>query len=410
MEARLLSDYGYRFEHYSDLTPGMMIPGPAAVNVEPHDYLPSSYHYQYLSEIHDPSLINLDQQAILRQGDLALYPGYPPVFAHPLMFDQQSQHALMSSVPFLPGSTFTFMHPIQLQAAIPAPIPAGSLTDVPAIQAAALPAFITFEPPVVSTSTPVAPVKSRTRRRPSRLRLDYVSESDELSARTPSPRASTPKSRISQDANYSPQLSPKKTSRKDSKELRKMREELRRAQTKLKEAKKSLSPSPIRKRGGNKPSCAPNFRENLAVFFSTCAFRFPEEYEILDATWILSNFKKSIAQKNNSAYITYVRHIPTDTLVVACMSLLMDRLKRPQRHLSHLINQHGFSRVKFTKNSPHRDEPALKPFMDAIPSFVKERPEFESFSGHLKVYFCGGFPLLFIFIIYPRSHFQPPHS
>ena len=87
----------------------------------------------------------------------------------------------------------------------------------------------------------------------------------------------------------------------------------------------------------------------------------------------------------------YVRHVKTGALVVVCLALLMQRLKRPQKYLRNLLDL-GFKRAKFAKLSEDRGVPGLKMLFDTIPAFVKSRPEYEAFSGCFKVFFNGRQP------------------
>jgi len=136
-----------------------------------------------------------------------------------------------------------------------------------------------------------------------------------------------------------------------------------------------------------KPSLPDGFKQHLIQHFLCYPMRIDlAEFEPLDKEWILFHFKKSVSHRRNADLIVYLRHRTSGYLVVACLSLLMERLKRPQRYLAHLMDR-GFRRAKFAKKSPDLAIPALAPFFASIPDWITSRPEFESFCGSLKVFY-----------------------
>ena len=160
-----------------------------------------------------------------------------------------------------------------------------------------------------------------------------------------------------------------------------------------------------------KPSLPPGFRPKLTQHFVNNPISLEaSEYETLDKGWILEHFKKSVHHRRNSDLILYVRHKETGMLIITCLSLLMERLKRPQRYLAHLINK-GFKRVKFAKKSADKEIAPLAPFFGTIPHFVVTRPEYESFCGSLKVFYnceclsllllCSSSSILFVCSFFP---------
>jgi len=137
-----------------------------------------------------------------------------------------------------------------------------------------------------------------------------------------------------------------------------------------------------------KPTRPKGFDDRVTKFFEKNAVKFRlSEYEMLDKGWLLDHFVGSIRSRNNSDYVTYLRHHESGVLIVACASTRMERLKRPQIYLRHLERNCGFTREKFSPKSPAREIKALAPFFHTGSPFIGTRPEYESFSGAFKLYY-----------------------
>ena len=151
--------------------------------------------------------------------------------------------------------------------------------------------------------------------------------------------------------------------------------------------------------GGKKFGCAPGFMARLKTHFRSHPMMISAgEFEVLDKTWLLAHFKKSVEYKRNVDNLIYLRH-SSGVLIVACMGMLMDRLKRPQKYLAHLVQTYGFKRARFTVESAEQRVDALRVFFESTPHFVQSRAEQESYTGCLKVFYSSKISLFFFLLL-----------
>jgi len=149
-----------------------------------------------------------------------------------------------------------------------------------------------------------------------------------------------------------------------------------------------LSYTPRAPRNTKRDPASREYLSTLSNFFNEVTYSFStSEYELLDKSFVLGLFKKTINKYSNEDYVIYLRHRKTGMLVVACLCCRMVHLKRPSGCLLKLESEYKFKRLKFSFTNEGDIHPALAQFRNVF--FATTRSEQDTILSYITVCYRG---------------------